>query len=74
MGNQLAMTTTKIHLSDFTFRFSGYGHYKITYRSPVTGRKWTRVTDDMPLVDRTKNCDNIPKRIDLEQLRRICKC
>lgn len=49
--------STKIEKSDFTFLFAGYGHYKVTYQSPITGRKWTKVIDDMPLIDATKNED-----------------
>lgn len=30
--------STKIEKSDFSFLFSGYGHYRVTYKSPVTGR------------------------------------
>lgn len=28
---------TKTQLSNFNFIQSGYGHYKVTYTSPVTG-------------------------------------
>ena len=34
---------TKISLSDFSFSFSGYGHYRVTYTSPVTHKKWTKM-------------------------------
>lgn len=33
---------TKIEKSDFEFVFAGYGHYKVTYQSPKTGRKWEK--------------------------------
>jgi len=59
-------------ITDFTFRFAGYGHYKITYTSPVTGKSWSRTTNDMPLVDCTKNAES-PKQVDLMRLRRLCK-
>ncbi len=62
----------KTKISDFMFMPSGYGHYKVTYTSPVTGKKWQTITNDMPLIDATKNADD-PKRADLEQLKRICK-
>ena len=65
-------TTKKVEITDFTFLPSGYGHYKVTYRSPITGKEWTRVTNDMPLIDATKNADT-PKRKDLEQLKSVCK-
>lgn len=62
----------KTTLSDFTFAPSNYGHYKVTYTSPVTSKSWTTVTNDMPLIDATKNADE-PKIIDLERLKRLCK-
>ena len=62
----------KISISDFSFLPSGYGHYKVTYTSPVTGKKWTRVTSDMPLIDDTKNADG-PKVKDLVRLKTYCK-
>ena len=62
----------KITIYDFDFLFAGYGHYKVTYTSPVTGKKWTAITNDMPLIDATKNADE-PKKKDLEQLKRMCK-
>lgn len=61
-----------IKLSDFSFQFSGYGHYKVTYTSPVTGKSWTATTSDMPLIDATKNADDV-KKVDLEELKRVCK-
>lgn len=63
---------TKTTISDFRFEFAGYGHYKVTYTSPVTGKQWTAKTNDMPLIDATKNADE-PKRRDLETLKRVCK-
>ena len=66
------MKTTKISINDFSFSFSGYGHYKVTYTSPLTGKKWSTVTNNMPLIDATKNADE-PKRKDLELLKYIVK-
>jgi len=63
------MKTTK---SDFTFVFAGYGHYKVTYKSPITGKEFTHITNNMMLIDNTKNCDN-PKQNELEVLKRMCK-
>lgn len=63
---------TKISLSDFTFIFSGYGHYRVTYTSPVTHKKWTRTTNNMPLIDATKNADELLVK-DLNELKRLCK-
>lgn len=62
----------KTTISDFRFEFAGYGHYKVTYTSPATGKSWTAKTNDMPLIDATKNADD-PKRCDLETLKRVCK-
>lgn len=64
--------TRKISITDFSFQIAGYGHYKVTYTSPVTNRSWTTTTDDMTLIDATKNADS-PKRKDLEALKYICK-
>lgn len=66
------MKTQNTTKSDFQFLFSGHGHYKVIYTSPVTGKKWTKVTSDMPLIDATKNEEN-PKTKDLEMLKFICK-
>ena len=44
-------------LSQFTFTFSGYGHYVVTYTTP-SGRYMYRVTiDDMTIIDATKNAE-----------------
>lgn len=64
--------TRKISINDFSFRIAGYGRYKVTYTSPVTNKQWTTTTDDMYIIDATKNADN-PKRKDLEALKYICK-
>lgn len=63
---------TTISLSDFRFMPSGYGHYQVTYISPVTGKRWTATTNNMPLIDATKNADS-PKIKDLNELKRVCK-
>ena len=63
---------TTISLSDFRFMPSGYGHYKVTYTSPVTGKSWSAVSHDMPLIDATKNSDS-PKKVDLIRLKNACK-
>jgi hypothetical protein len=44
----------------------------VTYQSPATNKKWWKITNDMPLIDATKNEEN-PKRKDLEYLKFICK-
>ena len=59
-------------LTDFKFTFAGYGHYKVTYTSPKTGKQWTITTDNMPLIDATKN-SGTPKIKDLNVLKSMCK-
>ena len=63
---------TIISLSDFSFKRIGYGHYEVIYTSPVTGKQFTTVTNDMSLIDATKNADE-PKKVDLNRLKLICK-
>ena len=62
----------KTEITDFTFVPAGYGHYKVTYTSPATGKRWTKTTSNMPLIDATKNADE-PKRKDLNELKRFIK-
>lgn len=57
---------------DFTFLPAGYGHYRVTYTSPATGKEWQTVINDMELIDAVKNNDK-PKRKDLEMLKWLCK-
>ena len=61
-----------IKLSDFRFELVGYGHYKVTYTSPVTGKAFTSTVNNMPLIDATKNADE-PKIKDLQMLKSYCK-
>lgn len=61
-----------IQLSDFNFKFAGYGHYQVTYTSPVTLKSFTITTNNMSIIDDTKNADE-PKKSDLLQLKKICK-
>jgi hypothetical protein len=63
---------TKISRTDFRFIPSGYGHYKVTYTSPRTGKQWSRTTTDMQLIDATKNSDS-PKIADLNSMKSFCK-
>ena len=64
--------TTKISISDFSFKISSYGNYGVMYTSPVTGKSWATITSNMPLIDATKNSEN-PKKCDLNYLKSICK-
>ena len=63
---------TTISINDFSFSFAGHGHYQVTYTSPVTGKCWTAITNNMPLIDLTKNADE-PKQKDLEALKYLIK-
>lgn len=63
---------TKISITDFTFRIVGYGRYRVTYTSPVTGKQWSATTSNMPLIDATKGEDE-PKVKYLVALKRLCK-
>lgn len=57
---------------DFQFEFAGYGHYKVTYTSPVTNKSWTRTISDMTIIDAVKN-EEYPKIKDLKYLKKIVK-
>lgn len=61
-----------IKLSDFSFQFSGHGHYIVTYTSPLTRKSWKSTTSNMPLIDATKNAEYV-KKVDMEELKRVCK-
>lgn len=63
----------KTTLSDFRFFPARYGHYNVTYTSPITGKEWTMVTSNMPLIDATKNTEEEPKQKDLKHLKWFCK-
>jgi hypothetical protein len=62
----------KTRITDFDFKFKGYGHYEVTYTSPITGKQWKKTTDNMPLIDKTKGEEN-PKIKDLIELKRLIK-
>lgn len=63
---------TKISIHDFQFQILNRGQYRVTYTSPVTHKEWSMVTNDMTLIDSTKNTIE-PKRKDLELLKYLCK-
>ena len=66
------MKATKISTSDFSFLFSGYGCYKVTYTSPLTGKSWIKTTNNMYLIDMVKgNWD--AKIVHLNELKRLVK-
>ena len=63
---------TKISINNFSFLKTASGRYSVTYTSPVSGKSWTNSTNDMPLIDATKN-EEKPKISDLNALKNICK-
>lgn len=74
MSNNFITNNMKIgiSISDFRFTPNGYGSYIVKYTSPTTGKHWICSTNDMPLIDNTKNAA-YPKVKDLETLKRRCK-
>lgn len=58
--------------TDFRFLYAGYGAYYIIYTSPKTSKQYKAYTNNMPLLDATKNTEN-PKIKDLQELKRVCK-
>lgn len=66
------MKAPKISISNFTFSFSGHGHYKVTFFSTLTNKSWTSITNNMQLIDATKKAES-PKIKDLNDLKRLCK-
>ena len=62
----------KTNISDFYFEFAGSGHYRVTYESPSTGRRWRALITDMTVIDATKNREQ-PKRKDLNELKTLVK-
>jgi hypothetical protein len=66
------MINNKINITDFNFEFSGYGHYKVTYTSPKTGKEWRKTITNMELIDATKN-EDYPKLKNLIELKSTIK-
>lgn len=63
---------TSITITDFNFQFNGYGHYKVNYTSPITGKTFTAIINDMTIIDDTKNSDS-PTKKSLNSLKQIVK-
>jgi len=57
---------------DFRFLFNGRGHYKVIYTSPKTLKEFSTITDNMQLIDATKNCES-PTQANLIHLKKLCK-
>lgn len=62
----------RIEISQFKFIFRGSGCYKVIYETPSRGDYWVHITNNMPLIDATKNAEN-PTQVALKQLRTECK-
>lgn len=62
----------KISMRDFRFATAGYGHIKVTYISPVTGKRWSKTINNTSLLDETLYSEN-PKKKDLVRLKKECK-
>lgn len=58
--------------TEFKIQFISYGHYRVIYTSPKTGREWSRVTDNTPLIDAVKGVED-PRQKDMEMLKKLCK-
>ena len=63
---------TNIKKSDFSFTFTGHGHYKVFYQSPTTGKTWWKLVTDMELIDKVKN-ESEPKKVDMNRLKVLVK-
>lgn len=61
-----------IKKTDFNFMPAGFGHYRVTYTSPVTFKKWSATLNDMPLIDSVKY-EEEPLRKNMEALKRMVK-
>jgi hypothetical protein len=59
-------------ITDFKFKYASYGLYEVTYTSPKTNKQYKTITNNMPLIDATKNSEN-PKIKDLNILKYTCK-
>ena len=55
------------------FKFTGAGHYLVTYTSPTTLKQFSKTITDMQLIDATKNADELLLQKDLEHLKSVCK-
>lgn len=54
-------------ISNFNFKFTGHGHYFVTYTSTTGKVSKSATITDMQLIDETKNEDS-PKGVALQRL------
>lgn len=52
----------EIEKSDFSMLPCGMGHYRASYRSPVTGKIWRCTISDMGIVDKFKHSERLTKK------------
>jgi DNA modification methylase len=62
----------KESIKNFNFVFNGYGHYVVQYKSPKTNKVWSKLINDMTIIDLTKNEDS-PTQRSLQELKRKIK-
>ena len=61
-------------LINFSYSRLKYGQFKVTYRSPKTGKEWTFITDNSHLIDAVFNTEEDEvKQKDLQYLKKACK-
>lgn len=56
-----------MNISNFDFKFSGHGHYKVTYTSNGGKIQINAIIDEMQIIDNTKNAES-PKGSDIKEL------
>ena len=61
-----------LSLSDFKFNRIGSGSYLVTFTSRKTCKEFTSSTNNISLIDSTKNSDQ-PKLVDLIRLKWVAK-
>ena len=61
---------SRASISDFKFITAGYGHFLVRFTDPATGQTYQRITDEMPLIDATKNADE-PSQSNIDKLIRF---
>ena len=58
---------------DFRLKFSGYGHYVITYTSPATGTQWKWTCSDMTIIDKLKEDEEDLTKAFLNRVKKLVK-
>jgi len=58
-------------ITDFEIKETSRRHYQVFYKSPTTGKMWSKFTDDHELIDNIKNGKALISN--LRKLKFICK-